>query len=504
MKRYCGLCVAVLLVAVCVAGADWPQYLGPDRNGVSSETGLARTWHESGPKVLWTAALGEGYGGPAVSEGKVYVLDRMGNDRDVFRCIDLVSGEEDWSYDYEAPGRLSHPGSRSVAAIDGDHVYTCGPFGDFYCFNRRTKKPVWKKNIWTDFGGERLPTWGISQNPLVYGDTVIVAAQTEQAGIVAYDKVTGRIKWKTPAMKGNAGYVSPTLVKIAGGDHLVMITAGPRGGGGRPGGSSSRGRGGERPEGRAPGGDQQGTRRPGGQRPEGRAPGGDQQGTRRPGGQRPEGRSPGGDQRDMRGHGGPGGESGGSSEKGAVLGMDPKTGKILWSYEGWQCQTPVPNVTAIGDGRIFITGGYMAGSAMIKVARTGKTFAVSELYKTPEFGTHVHPAIYYKGHLYGHCSTGSRGVTYGMVCMDVDGNVKWKTEKDPLFDKGGFILADDMIISVDGTDGLLYLIKPSPEGFKKLASKKLLDTSEAWAPLALVDGKLLIRDQEKMLCVDVR
>ncbi|MCK5175318.1 MAG: hypothetical protein KAR47_18130, partial [Planctomycetes bacterium] len=351
------------------------------------------------------------------------------------------------------------------------------------------------KNIWTDFGGDRLPTWGISQNPLVYGDTVIVAAQTEQAGIVAYDKVTGRIKWKTPALKGNAGYVSPTLVSIAGVEQLVMITAGPRGGGG----GSSRGRGGQRPEGRAPAGGDQPMRGPGGgqqaqRRPSGgQRPGSGERPQRGPGGQRPEGRMP----------GGPGSDSG-SGEKGAVLGLDPKTGRMLWSYEGWQCQTPVPNVTAIGDGRIFVTGGYMAGSAMIKVARTGKTFAVTELYKTPEFGTHVHPAIYYKGHLYGHCSTGSRGVTYGMVCMDVDGNVKWKTEKDPLFDKGGFILADDMIISVDGTDGLLYLIKPSPEGFKKLASKKLLDTSEAWAPLALVDGKLLIRDQEKMMCVDVR
>jgi hypothetical protein len=91
-----------------------------------------------------------------------------------------------------------------------------------------------------------------------------------------------------------------------------------------------------------------------------------------------------------------------------------------------------------------------------------------------------------------------------MVCMDLDGKIKWKTGSEPLFDKGGLILADGLILSVDGKEGILYLIEPDPAGFKPLASAKLLDGPECWGPLSLADGKLIIRDQEKMKCVAVR
>jgi len=144
----------------------------------------------------------------------------------------------------------------------------------------------------------------------------------------------------------------------------------------------------------------------------------------------------------------------------------------------------------------------MAGSAMIKIQRNNSRYVVEELYTTQDFGTHVHPAILYKGHLYGHCTTNSR--RDGMACLSIDGKLKWKTGRSPVFDKGGFILADDLILSVDGTDGILYIIEPNPEGFKKLASVDLLDTKECWGPLALADGKLLIRDQKQMKCVAVR
>ena len=88
--------------------------------------------------------------------------------------------------------------------------------------------------------------------------------------------------------------------------------------------------------------------------------------------------------------------------------------------------------------------------------------------------------------------------------MDLNGTIKWKTKKNPLFERGGFILADDMLISVDGNKGYLYLIDPSPAGFRPLAKAKLLDTKTCWAPLALSDGKLLIRDQKQLKCVHLR
>jgi outer membrane protein assembly factor BamB len=337
----------------------------------------------------------------------------------VLRCLDFDTGKEQWSYTYDAAGRVSHPGSRSTPAIEGNYLYTCGSFGDVYCFDVRTHKPVWNKNVWKDYGGGNVPRWAISQNPLIYRDSLILASQTEKAGVVAYDKTNGQVKWASPALPGRVGYVSPSIVDINGEEHLVMITAGSRGGGG-----------------------------------------------------------------------------------GAVVGMDPDTGKRFWIYKGWSCRIPVPNVTEIGDGRLFITGGYEAGSAMIKVEKKGETYSVTELYKTDDFGTHVHPAVLHEGHLYAHCTTNSR--RDGMVCMDLNGKLKWKTGRSPVFDKGGFILADGLIFSIDGREGILYLIEPDPAGYKELASIKILDTRECWGPLALVDGKLLIRDQKQMRCVVVR
>lgn len=418
-------CAFVVMTCLGAVRADWPQYLGPNRNATSTETDILRAWPEEGPQVLWTVPVGKGFAGPAISGGKVYLLDRIGDQKDALRCFDLLLGKELWKFEYEAPGATSFPGSRTVPAIDGDYVYTCGPFGDVFCLNVNTHQPVWEKNIWTDYDGGKIPMWGITQSPLIYGDFLILAAQTDKAGIVAFDKQTGEQRWATPALPGRLGYVTPTLIQIDGEDHLVMISTGPD----------------------------------------------------------PRKSEP--------------------QPLGAVIGLDPRTGRELWRYQGWQCRLPVPNITAIGDGRIFIAAGYLAGSAMIRVERKAGAYNVTELFKNPDFNTHVHPAVYYQGHLFAHGTTNEN--RDGMMCMDLEGNIKWKTGRSPTFDKGGFILVDGLILSVNGTrDSNLYVIQPSPEGFKPLASAKLLESPQSWAPLALSDGKLIIRDQDHLKCVAVR
>ena len=123
--------------------------------------------------------------------------------------------------------------------VDRDHVYSCGAYGDLYCFDINSHQPVWNKNVWTDFGGTpggeseggfgsdeagSFPTWAISQCPLIYEEKLIIASQAPEAGVVAYDKLTGEVIWKTPAL-GKVGYVSPAIVKIDGSDHVVMVTA---------------------------------------------------------------------------------------------------------------------------------------------------------------------------------------------------------------------------------------------------------------------------------------
>ncbi|MGD9158949.1 MAG: PQQ-binding-like beta-propeller repeat protein [Desulfobacteraceae bacterium] len=411
------LIISISLIAARINASGWPQYLGPDRNAISGEKGLLRSWPADGPKVLWKVLLGEGFGGPAVSKGKVYIYDRVDDKVNVLRCFELNTGKEEWTFSYEAPGSVSYDGSRSVPAIDGSRVYVCDVFGNFHCVDINTHKALWNKNIWTDFSKTDLPKWAIAQNPLVYQDMVIIASQTQEAGLVAYNKVSGEIIWKTSRLPGDAGYVSPKIVKISGEDHLVMISA-----------------------------------------------------------------------------------SRYQDSEGAVCGFDPENGDHLWSYK-WKCKTPVPNVTEIGNNQLFVTGGYRAGGALIRIAKDGNSWEAKEILFSKEFGTHVHPAILYKGHLYSQCTNNQ--VREGFMCMDLKGNIKWKTGRNPNFDKGGLILADDMIISSDGGK-MLYLIEPTPTEFKILAKAEMLDTKQAWAPLALSDGKLLIRDQKQMKCVLVK
>ena len=404
-----------------VLAADWPWIYGPRRDHTSEQKGLLRTWPQDGPKVLWTIPVGAGFGGPAVSAGNVYLLDRDEAVGDTLRVLDLASGKELWTYAYEARGTFMFAGSRTTPTVDGEYVYTVGPMGDLHAISTKTRKPAWRKNIWKDFGGDaELPRWAIVQNPLIYGDLLIVAPQTSQAGVVAYDKRSGDLKWQSPALSGIPGYVTPSIVKVTGEDHLVMVT-----------GAAGRGR---------------------------------------------------------------------TAKGGSVNGLDPRSGKLLWTYTEYQNIIPVPQVVDAGQGRVLVTGAYGAGTVMIKVEKKGDTYAVSELFRNLDFGAHTQPPVLHNDHFYSHYTINER--SDGLVAMSMDGQVKWKTDQNPPFVRGGSILADGLMLMTDGNTKL-YLIEPSPAGFKPLASAVILEPGDNWAPLALVDGKLLVRGQKQLKVLQV-
>lgn len=405
-----------------MSAADWPWIYGPRRDHTSQQQGLLRSWPPEGPQVLWTVPVGAGFGGPAVDGGQVYLLDRDEKIGDTLRVLDLASGKELWTFAYDAAGAFMFAGSRTTPTVDGDLVYTVGPLGDLHAISTKTRKPAWRKNIWKDFGGGELPRWAIVQNPLIYGDLLIVAPQTSEAGVVAYDKRTGETRWKSVPLSGIPGYVTPSLAKVAAGeDHLVMIT-----------GAVGRGR---------------------------------------------------------------------TARDGSVNGLDPRSGKVLWTYTSWQCIIPVPPAVDAGQGRLLITGGYGAGTAMIKVDKQGDgTYAVSELFKNPDFGAHTQPPVLHDGHFYSHYTINER--SDGLVAMSLDGQVKWKTDQQPPFVRGGTVLADGLLLMTDG-DTRLYLVEPSPAGFRPIASAVVLEPGDNWAPLALVHGKLLVRGQKELKLLQV-
>jgi len=434
------LIAAIVVIVTGSALADWPQYLGPNRNSISDQKGILRAWPENGPEVLWTVTVGKGFGGPVIKDGKVYLLDRDDKVGDNLRCFDLSDGKELWNFAYDAPGRVMFPGSRSVTIVEGSNVYSCGHNGDVYCINIDTHKPVWNKNVWTDFGGKRLPIWAITQCPLIYGDLLILASQAPDAGVVAYNKFTGDIVWKTPNL-GNESYASPSVVKIDGKDHVVMVISSTN----------------------------------------------------------------------------PFGNRGSPQTLGNIVGIEPLTGKILWEYKKWKCHISVPSAVDAGDNKVLVVGGYELGATMIKVEKKADgSYGTTELFTTEEFGDQTKPPILHNGYFYAQYGTNSR--RDGLVCMSMDGQIMWKTGRSINFNKGSMILADGLILATDGAK-TLYLIEPDPSGFKPLASADLLaeagtdsegiaarvgGSTQNWAPLALSDGKLLIRDQKRMKCVVVK
>ena len=148
-----------------------------------------------------------------------------------------------------------------------------------------------------------------------------------------------------------------------------------------------------------------------------------------------------------------------------------------------------------------MTGGYRAGPARIKIQKEADgTYDVTELFKNPDFGSHTQPPILFKDHFYVQYTINER--SDGLVCMTLDGQVKWRTGDEPPFNKGGAVLADGLLLATDGNTKL-YLIEPDPTAFKPLASAELLEPGNNWAPLALVDGRLFIRDQKQMTCLQV-
>jgi len=404
---------------------DWPQYLGPNRDNTSPQKDILRTWPASGPEVLWTANVGPGYGGPVIKDGKVYLLDRDDITGDIMRCFDFSNGKELWKFSYDASGSVSYPGSRSVPALDGNRVYSCGPYGDLYCIDINTHKPIWNKNIYKDFGGTKIPVWAISQCPLIYGDLLIVSySQDPNAGLVAYNKLTGNIIWKTEAI-GNETYASPSVAKIAGEDHIVMVFS-----------STNTFM-----------------------------------------------------HRDV------------TKSMGRIIGLKPQTGEILWEYNNWENMIQVASALDAGDGRIIVVGGYENGTAMIQVEKMkDNTYSVEEIFYHNDFGGHTKPPVLHNGYFYAQFTTNSR--RDGLACMDMNGKVMWKTMRNPLFDKGSMILVDGLLLATDGRQ-TLFLIEPDPAGFKPLASAEILEMGQNWAPIALVDGKLLIRDQGMLKCVKV-
>jgi len=419
------LLTGIVLLAACTpTSTNWNQYLGPDRNATISGTEILRSWSDKGPKELWSFPLGEGYGGAAIFDDEVFILDRKKGETDIMRCLDLNTGEEIWNYSYGAEGEISFPGSRAVPTVDENYIWSVGPHGDLYCFDKKTRKPIWNHNLLEDFDRE-LTTWGVSQSPLIFKDLVIVVPHGQNGGVAAYEKTTGELVWKTRPLSGHPSHVSPTLGSFGGVDQVIVISPF--------------------------------------------------------------------DRQD-------------STLTHEVVAFDARSGKELWQYHGLKSFLTITPAIVIDDKRVMLTDcsydkGYNPVSIMLEIVKSGEDFEVRELFLTEEAGSKMHPAVQYKDHLY----LNHNGNPNQMMCLNMEGEVVWEKGSAPGFEMGAMILVGELILNQNGKNGDIHLIEPSPQGYKELGKASFFSSSnsQAWAPLAFSQGKLIIRDLEKMVCVDL-
>ncbi len=377
---------------------DWPQWRGPNRDGVSPES--AAPWPESGPKILWEKELGPGYSSVVVADQRVFTLFQDG-DHEVAACIH-EDGKELWRYRYPSHFRSEGEGPRSTPAVDGAHVYTVGALGFMHCLKTKNGEVVWKRHLLQDFQADNLQ-WGTSFSPLVVGDLVFTnPGGRDGNSLVALDKYTGKVRWK--ALDDQAGYSSPVFATHAGKPQVVFFTAL------------------------------------------------------------------------------------------GLVGVTPDTGELLWRFP-WEtsygCNIATPIVA--GD-YLFISSGYNRGCAVLKIeADADGKLQAHRVYENHSMHNHFSSSVRFKDHLYGFDEVELR-------CVDLrSGKIAWRQKG---LRKGSLLLAGDTLILL-GEFGKLALAEANPKGYRELASYQVTDT-KCWVAPVLANGRLYVRDQERLRCLDLR
>lgn len=428
--------LVLLLASSLPLSADWPHFRGPQGDNSVADAKIVHSFPSSGPKVLWSFDVHEGYGGSAVAGGEVFAMDRVDQEKDVLLCLDLATGKELWRWEHNLPGRISHPGSRVVPTVEKDAVYASSGFGHVYCVDREKHTARWVFDVAKEFGVQ-APRFGYSIHPIVLGDQVIVAPTGDDVGLASLDKVTGKVKWRSKSV--GSSHSSPILTTIMDRELLVM---------------------------------------------------------------------PGSDGKDL-----------------ILCGFDPKDGTQVFRWtkklNGGR-HNAIPNITMVGEDSAFLTGGYGQGTQVIKFSKKDGTM-IAELIREIPAGATIHPALQVGKQVFVSAGGGRRGgrpgrrapsevappadaPPSGLVCMGLDGKVQWSTRSTPSLGEGSIINLGGVIVNQDGADGSLRLIKPGP-AYQELAKGTVFTKEtgrELWAPLAFSDGRLIMRSQFQLLCVDLR
>jgi outer membrane protein assembly factor BamB len=412
MIRLCLLSSLTLTLALTLQAADWPQWRGPNRDGISKETGLLQEWPKDGPPLRWKRTdIGTGYSTPVVVGGKVYV--QTTKDKDEFTlCLDEKTGQDVWKTRVGAVGvnrGLPYLGTRSSPTVDGDRVYCLASAGELVCLGT-DGKPKWQKNLVKDFAGTvgtEMMSWAYSESVLIDGDLVVCTPGGKDAGLAALNKMTGEVVWKCalPASEG-AEYSSVVVAEAAGVKQYITFL-----------------------------------------------------------------------------------------RKGLV-GVDAKTGKLLWQYgkiidPGANIMTPV-----VYQDKVFASTSR-GGAALLELKGEGGKVEPKELFFVKGLGASIGGAVLMDGHLYG-------ASTQGLFCAEfATGNLKW-TEKATA--NASVCFADGRLYVRSHTSGDVVLVEANPKEYVEKGRLKQPDRTkiQAWPHPVVANGGLYLRDQDVLVCYEVK
>jgi outer membrane protein assembly factor BamB len=383
--------------------ADWPQWRGPRRDGVSAETGLLKDWPASGPPLAWTATgAGEGYSSFAVANGRAFTLGARG-DTEYVIAFDAATGKRLWDV---AHGRRFNndrgDGPRATPTVEADRLYAYGASGDLAAMDAASGNVFWKINLLEKFGGSNI-NWGLSESPLVLADRILVNPGAPGASIVALRKSDGSLLWKSES--DEAGYSSAVLHELGGIRQAIFFT-------------------GER-----------------------------------------------------------------------ALGLDVETGKLLWSYNQVANRTANIATPIVRRNRVFLSSDYGTGAALLELTPVNTGIAAREVYFTRDMRNHHASSVLVREHLYGFSSAILTAMNFNT------GQVAWR---DRSVGKGSVVYADERLylFSEGGTVGLA---EANPDAYREHGRFQLKTGNlPTWSHPVVADGKLFLRDQDRIYAYDVR
>ena len=405
----------VLVNSLCLAQQtsdkhDWPQFLGPQRNGISQETGLLDRWPAGGPKEVWRVSGGVGMSGLVISRGRLVTLVQKDGEQQLV-SLNALTGKTVWEQPL-APEYQNGMGNgpRATPAISGDLIFSYTGEGILTAVNFASGKIVWTHNVVEELEGQ-VADYGMASSPLVIDNRVHVTIGAPNATVAAYDTTTGKLVWKSG--EDPAGYSSPALLNVGGRSQLVVYSGA------------------------------------------------------------------------------------------SVLGLSPDSGALLWRYPyetNFDCNIVTP--LAVKD-QVFVSSGENHGSVLLSLKPKGNKFEVGEVWKSqgPKsvLRNEWQTSILQDGFLYGFDNVGAAGPVTHLTCVNAaTGERAWQELR---FGKGNLIAADGKLFMTT-MNGELVVAKISSKGYEEIGRAEVLKQTRQ-AP-ALSNGQLYLRDNDEIICLDVR